>query len=143
MRRTLALFAIGLVVPLAATAAATAPDVRVVAWASTTSKTAIPPTDAVGSGVYCAPRPIKRLYAFVRFKGMKNKTPSSATWYYQRDKAFVFNFAWNDGPFGRTAFNLFRTKGTLEEGTYRVEIRSGGRLLASGSVDLEFAPCKS
>ncbi len=143
VRRLLALSAIGLVVPVAATAATAAPSVRIVAWASTTSKTAIPPKNAVATGTYCTARPIKRLYAFIRFKGMKNKTPSSATWYYEGDKAFVFNFAWNDGPFGRTAFDLFRTKGALEEGTYRIEIRNRGRLVGSSSVELKFAPCKS
>jgi hypothetical protein len=113
----------------------------VVAWASTATKTAIPPKDAVSGGTYCRERPIRRLYAFVRFSGMRDGTLSSATWYFNGKRAYRYTFKWEDGDAGRTAFSLFRTKGALVTGTYKIEIRSGGRVLDSGSLKLRFGSC--
>ena len=144
MRRTFLAIALLAAVPTAALASSNAPRLRVVAWASTSGKLAVPPKDAVASGgIYCRTRPIKRMYAFVRFSGMRNRVPSSATWFYEGDQVFVYRWRWNDGPVGRTAFDLHRTKGTLEEGTYRIEVRFGARLVGRGSVDLRFGDCRT
>jgi hypothetical protein len=141
VRRVVAVLLVALVAPALAAAATTAPRLRVVAWASTSGKTGIPPADAVSGGVYCTARPVRKLYAFVRFSGMRDKVASTATWYFNKKRAFVFSFKWEDGDQGRTAFDLYRTKGTLVEGTYTVEIRTGGRLVGSGSVRLRFGNC--
>ena len=125
----------------AAAASADVERLRVVAWASTASKAGIPPAKAVSGGTYCTARAIRRLYAFVRFTGMRDGKKSSVTWYFNRKKVYLFAFKWEDGDAGRTAFNLYRTKGALEEGTYGVEVRSAGRLLGKGSVKLRFGSC--
>ena len=126
----------------ALTAAATqAGKVRVVAWASTTTKAGLPPGDAVSGGIYCTAQPIPKLFAFVRFTGMRDKVPSTATWLFEKKKVFVFKFRWEDGDIGRTAFKLFRTKGTLAEGDYVIQARSGGVLVGTGAVRLKFGRC--
>ena len=141
MRRLLAVLLVALAVHGVALAETAAGRVRVVAWASTSGKTGIPPADAVSGGVFCTPRPVQKLYAFVRFSGMRDKVPSSATWFFNKKKAFVFSFKWEDGDAGRTAFDLYRTKGALAEGMYSLEIRTGGRLVGRGSVRLQFGNC--
>jgi hypothetical protein len=141
VRRLLVLCLLALAVPAVTAASTTAARVRVVAWAATTTKAGLPPAGAVAGGTYCTARPIKRLYAFIRFSGMRDKVPSSATWTFNKKKVFTFPFKWEDGDAGRTAFNLFRTKGTLEEGLYGVQVRTGGRLVGSGSVRLKFGDC--
>ena len=141
MRRSFAFLLIVLAFPTAALAAADVERLRVVAWASSASKSGIPPKKAVSGGTYCTSRAIRRLYAFVRFTGMRDGKKSSVTWFFNRKKVYLFAFTWEDGDVGRTAFNLFRTKGTLEEGTYAIEVRSAGRLLGKGSVKLRFGSC--
>jgi hypothetical protein len=141
MRPVLAILLAALVAAAAATAALDARRVRVVAWARSATKSAVAPPDAVSSGVYCTDRAIRRLYAFIRFSGMRDKLPSTATWYFNGDRVFVFRFKWEDGDAGRTAFSLHRTKGALVEGAYKIEVRSAGQLLARASVKLEFGSC--
>jgi hypothetical protein len=141
VRRILAILLIALALPAVTGATVDAGKVRVVAWAATKAKGGVPPKDAVAGGIYCTQRPIRTLYAFVRFSGMRDKVASSAIWFFNGKKVFTFPFRWEDGDAGRTAFNLFRTKGALEEGRYRIEIRSGGRLVGSGSVRLKFGGC--
>lgn len=139
---TLALaVAAALAVPVSATPSAGAARLSVVAWASKVGEEGLPPANAVRRGVLCSPRPFQRLYAFVRFSGMRDKVPSSAKWFYEGEAVYTFPFRWEDGPVGRTAFHLFRTKGALLEGVYRVEIRVGGRLLARAAVRLKFGAC--
>jgi hypothetical protein len=139
--RLLVVLVVAVAVPAAALAATAAGRVRVVAWASKSTKTGIPPPEAVRRGTFCTRRPVKKLYAFVRFTGMRDKVPSSATWYFNKKRVFVFKFKWEDGDEGRTAFDIFRTKGTLEEGAYAIEIRTARRLVGRGSVRLKFGHC--
>jgi hypothetical protein len=141
VRRLLAALFLVLAFPAIAAPAENAGRLRVVAWASKTAKAGLPPGDAVSGGTYCIPAAPRRLYAFVRFTGMRDKVPSSATWLFNKRKVFVFKFRWEDGDIGRTAFNLYRTKGGLAEGAYGIEIRSGGQLLGTGSVQLKFGAC--
>jgi hypothetical protein len=141
VRRLLASLVVTLALPTAAAASIDAARLRVVAWANSAPKTGIPPANAVSGGTYCTSRAIRRLYAFVRFTGMRDGTRSSVTWYFNRKKVFLFPFKWEDGDAGRTAFSLYRTKGALEKGTYGIEVRSGGRLLGKGSVKLRFGSC--
>ena len=141
MRRLLACVLLILVFPAVAAPAENAGRVRVVAWSNKTARGGLPPADAVSGGTYCLSAAPKRLYAFVRFTGMRDKVSSSATWLFNKRKVFVFKFRWEDGDIGRTAFNLYRTKGGLAEGAYGIEIRSGGRLLGTGSVQLKFGAC--
>jgi hypothetical protein len=141
VRPILATLITAVVTTAAATAAVEARRVRVVAWASSATKSAVPPGDAVSGGTYCTDRAVRRLYAFIRFSGMRDKVPSAVTWYFNGDRVFVFRFKWEDGDAGRTAFSLYRTKGALVEGTYRIEVRSAGQLLANGSVKLKVGSC--
>ena len=137
----IALACCALLVPALAAGSASVGRAQVFAWASATKKGAVPPADAAKGAVYCKAAPIKRLYAFIRFQGMRDKVASSATWYFDDKRVYVFPFKWEDGPSGRTAFDIFRQKGTLEEGRYRIEVRSGGRLAGSGAVRLRFGAC--
>jgi hypothetical protein len=141
LRRSFASLLVVLALPTTAAASVGVERLRVVAWASSASKSGIPPAKAVSGGTYCTTRPIRRLYAFVRFSGMRDAKKSSVTWFFNRKRVFVFAFKWEDGDAGRTAFNLYRTKGNLEEGTYAIEVRSAGRLLGKGSVKLRFGGC--
>ena len=135
------MFLLVLAFPAASGAAGEAGRVRVVAWASAPTKAGLPPADAVSGGTYCKARAIAKLYAFVRFRGMRDKVSSSATWRFNKKKVLVFNFRWEDGDSGRTAFNLHRTKGALAEGVYSIQIRTGGTLVGKGTVRLEFGAC--
>jgi hypothetical protein len=72
---------------------------------------------------------------------MRDKVPSTVTWYFNDKKVFVFKFKWEDGPTGRTAFNLYPVKGSLEPGRYRIEVRWGGTLVGEGSVQVKFGSC--
>jgi hypothetical protein len=141
VRSLLAAAVIALALPALTAAGTQAGKVRVVAWASGTTSTGLPPRDAVSGGVYCTAKPILKLFAFVRFTGMRDKVPSSATWLYENKKVFLFKFKWEDGDIGRTAFKLFRTKGTLLEGDYAIQVRSGGALVGTGQVKLKFGKC--
>jgi hypothetical protein len=142
MRRlSLTVLACALALVPAGLAASTAPSVTVIAWSSKVAKGGLPPADAVNGGVYCKAVPFKRLYAFVRFRGMRDKVPSTTTWYFNDKRVFVFNFKWEDGPTGRTAFNLYPVKGNLRAGRYRVEVRSGGRLVGQGGVQVKLGDC--
>jgi hypothetical protein len=141
VRRLLATVFLALALPAVTGATVHARSLRVVAWAATTTKAGLPPADAVAGGTYCKPRAIPRLYAFVRFTGMRDKVPSSATWLFNGKKVFVFTFRWEDGDVGRTAFNLYRTKGGLAEGVYTIQVRTGGVLVGSGAVRLKFGSC--
>jgi hypothetical protein len=141
VRRSFASLLVLLALPTTAAASADVERLRVIAWANTASKSGIPPAKAVSGGTYCTTRPIRRLYAFIRFTGMRDGKKSSVTWFFNRKKVYIFAFKWEDGDAGRTAFNLYRTKGTLEEGTYAVQVRSAGRLLGKGSVKLRFGGC--
>jgi hypothetical protein len=131
---------VSLVIAPAATAGVR-PNARVVAWASSTAKGGVPPRDAVSGGTYCPKRAIRRLYAFIRFSGMRDRVPSTASWYFNRKRVYVYRFRWEDGETGRTAFNLYRTKGLLLAGRYTIEVRTAGRLVAAGSVRLKFGSC--
>ena len=141
VRRIIATSLLALALPAITGAATDAGRVRVVAWAATTTKGGLPPGNAVAGGTYCTPLAIKRLYAFVRFTGMRDKVRSSATWTFNKKKVFALNFRWEDGDAGRTAFSLYRNKGTLEEGLYGIQIRSATRLAGAGSVRLQFGDC--
>ena len=141
MRRLLAASLLVLAFPALTAAATQAGKVRVVAWASTTTKAGLPTADAVSGGVYCKAKPIAKLFAFVRFAGMRDKVPSTATWLFENKKVFVFKFRWEDGDIGRTAFKLFRTKGTLAAGDYVIQVRSGGVVVGNGAVRLKFGGC--
>ena len=140
-RLALTVLACSAVLVPAALAASSAPTLTVVGWASTVSKGGLPPRDAVSGGVYCKRTPFRRLYAFVRFRGMRDKVPSTTTWYFNDKRVFVFKFKWEDGPVGRTAFNLYPVKGNLEAGRYRVDVRWAGRLVGSGRVQVKFGNC--
>src|SRR3954470_20716573 len=125
IRLLLALVAAALVVSgasLAAPSRSAAPKLAVTAWADSAQRNAMPPADAVRGGTLCKPRAFRKLYAFVTFRGLKNKVPSTATWYFGDKKVFTFKFAWEDGTSGRTAFSLFPVKGTLEPGRYTIEV---------------------
>ena len=136
-----ALAALALALPSLSSGVSAAGTVQVVAWASKTTKNAIPPRDAVKRGVYCKPVAFRRLYAFITFRGMRDTVASSATWYYNDKRVFVFPFKWEDGASGRTAFEIHRQKGLLEQGRYKIEVRSGGRLAGSGAIRLKFGSC--
>jgi hypothetical protein len=126
---------------LAAPQRVAAPKLTVVAWADSAGKKAVPPQDAVRGGTLCKPVAFRELFSFVTFRGLKDKVPSTATWYFGDKKVYTFKFAWEDGPGGRTAFSLHPVKGTLEAGRYMIEVRFGGKLLDSGKVTLEFGNC--
>jgi hypothetical protein len=141
VRRFLATLLVAAALPAATDASVQAGRVQVVAWSTAATKDGLPPADAVSGGIYCKPRAIHKLYAFVRFSGMRDGVPSSATWYFNRKKVFVFKFRWEDGETGRTAFDIYRTKGALAEGVYGIEVRSGGRVAGSGTVRVRFGSC--
>jgi hypothetical protein len=141
VRRLLAIVSLALALPAVTGAGVQARGLRVVAWAATTTKAGLPPADAVAGGTYCKPSAIPKLYAFVHFTGMRDKVPSSATWLFNNKKVFVFNFKWEDGDVGRTAFNIYRTKGGLAEGVYTIQVRTGSVLVGAGSVRLKFGSC--
>jgi hypothetical protein len=141
VRRLLAAFVLMLAFPAVTAATTTAGKLHVVAWSATTTKAGLPPADAVAGGLYCTKKPISKVYAFVRFTGMRDKVPSTATWLFNKKKVFVFKFRWEDGDIGRTAFDLFRSKGALAEGVYGIKISSGGVLVGAGAVRLKFGGC--
>ena len=143
-RLLLATFAAALLVAAAAQASPqreTAATARVTGWADRVLKNGVPPKDAVRAGTLCKPVAFKRLYAFITFRGMKNKIPSSATWFYGDEKVYTFKFPWEDGARGRTAFSIYPVRGTLEAGRYTIEIRWSAKLVARGSVTLKFGDC--
>jgi hypothetical protein len=137
----LAVFA--LVAGTATGAAATAPQVDIVAFAGH-AKGLQPPSDAVQPGdtyTPCRVDYLKRLYAFVRFSGLRNGAPTSVAWFVNGSPAYVDRFAWSYGTSGSAWFYLFRQKGLLKDGAYRVEIRVDSKLIARASVGLAAAYC--
>ena len=141
VRGFLAIVLVASVVPAATAAGGVAGRVRIVAWAGSATKAGLPPRDAVSGGTYCTSRAIRRLYAFVRFSGMRDRVRSSASWYFNGKRVYVYRFRWEDGQSGRTAFNLYRTKGVLLAGRYTIEVRAGSRLVGRDSVRLKFGSC--
>lgn len=137
----IAVLGLALALPAISIGSGTAGRLQVIAWANRATKTAVPPADAVKRGIYCKARPIVKLYAYVRFQGMKDKVASTATWYFNDKRVFVFPFRWEDGVAGRTAFELHRQKGALEKGRYAIEIRTGRRLVGKGAIALKFGAC--
>jgi hypothetical protein len=102
--------AFGLVAGAAAGATAASPRVDVVAFAGH-AEGRQPPSDAVPPGdtyTSCRVDYLKRLYAFVRFSGMRKGAPTSAAWSFNGSRVYVDRFKWDEGARGRTWFHLVR-----------------------------------
>ncbi len=137
------LAAFGLAAGAAMGTTAASPRVAVVAFAGH-AKGSQPPSDAVQPGdtyTSCRVAYLKRLYAFVRFSGMRNGAPTSVAWSFNGSQVYVDRFKWDLGASGRAWFYLIRHDGLLDNGVYGVEIRVGGKLVARSSAGLAAAYC--
>ncbi len=124
----------------AATAAAPAPVAKLVVIGFSGQKVdpRTPPDDLVRSGgTYesCEMARLAELYVYVRFSGMTPGRLSSVSWWLNGQRVFVDRFPWDLGRRGAAYFYVnARSGGTLPDGRYTVEVRSGGKLLARGTV---------
>lgn len=121
-------------------------SIEVVSFAGHTGKgDKDPPKDAVGPGesyTSCKVDFLKRLYAFVNFKNMKNGTPTKVEWSFNGEPAFNQEFDWDYGRKGETSFYL-QKKGddTLSDGQYSIKITSSGQEIARAEVGLAASYC--
>ncbi len=143
MKTFLAAVIAALALPVLAVAATVGGHVRIVAWASVSGsvESKDPPKDAVAGGVLCKPAKIKKLVAYARFDGMHDGTASSATWFYNGKKVYVFPFKWDDGSSGKTAFELHKASSSLDAGRYAIQVRTDGRQVGTGAVALKYGGC--
>lgn len=128
-----------LAAPVATTAArAPAAKVTVVGFSGQETDPRTPPGDLVRSGgTYgsCEVAKLAQLYVYVRFRGMTPARSSVVTWWLDGQQVFTDRFPWDLGKRGPAYFYVnARPGGTLPDGRYTVEVRSGGKLLARGSV---------
>jgi hypothetical protein len=133
----LALAVAALAVP-ATGATATGPHLAVISFAGTARAGGTrPPGDAVKpGGTYgsCYISRLKRLYAFLRYSGMRAGSPASVAWSVNGSQVFVDRFAWDLGKKGASSVYLHANGRVLPDGLYTVSVRVGGRLLARASV---------
>lgn len=112
--------------------------VKVAGFAGSVRKKKLPPKDYVKPGQSyqsCLTKRLKKFYAFVNFKGMANGTTTDIEWQMDGQLINSYNFKWNFGPKGKTAFWLARDDGEiLEDGVFRFTIKQNGATLASAQA---------
>lgn len=142
MRRPLLACLAGVVLAAALLAAPTAgaaakSRLAVVSFAGSALPGLEPPSDAVKpGGTYgsCYVDRLERLYAFVRFSGMRAKAKASVAWSLDGEQVYVDRFKWDLGAKGRAGFFIHAGGEVMPDGRYTVEVRVAGKLLARASV---------
>jgi hypothetical protein len=82
---------------------------------------------------------VKEIYAFFDYSGMADGMTVERVWYLNDEETARGSDSWTLGESGTTNVSLYTQSGTLNPGTYKLELYVDGELLQSGTFTIEKA----